>query len=138
MVTFVFDSSAAMRYLDDRAGAARVEQIIEGHALGETKLVISAVQWGEIAKIIGKRHGPNAVPTVLAKLLVLGFRVTPVSADQAVRAAMLQNTLKLSYADAFVVVLAQDEPSSILVTADFDFMLANHLVTIEFLPPNTP
>ena len=48
---------------------------------------------------------------------------------------MLQNALKLPYADAFVIVLAEQHPDSVILTADFDFKRADHLATIEFLPP---
>jgi predicted nucleic acid-binding protein len=136
MVTFVFDSSAAVRYLDDKAGAARVEQILQDRAHGDATLLVSAIQWGEIARIICKRHGAASVPKALLRFMALGFEVIPVIADQAVRSAILQQSLKLPYADAFVIALAQEHELCVLITADFDFKVADHLTTIEFLPPN--
>ncbi len=135
---YIFDSSAVIRYLDDKAGADRVQQFLESHALFGARLLISAVQWGEIARIVGRRHGTQAASQVLSRLTALGFQAIPVTALEAVRAAVLQNAVRLSYADAFVLVLAQDHPLSILITADFDFKLAEHLVSIEFLPSTTP
>lgn len=101
-------------------------------------MLISAVQWGEIARIVYKRQGAKAVPDALTRLLALGVEVVPVSAQDAVGAAIVKNTLRLSYADAFAVVLAQEHQHSVLVTADYDFKLAEHLTLIEFLPPNLP
>ncbi len=136
MVTFVFDSSAVVRYLDREAGSDRVRQILKDCAGGNAEIVISAVQWGEVARIVGKRHGAPAVSEVLSRLVKLGFRALPVSAHDAVRAAMLQNALKLPYADAFVILLAEQHQHSVILTADYDFKLADHLTTIEFLSPH--
>ena len=104
--------------------------------MGRATLFISALQWGEIARIICKRFGAARVPQVLERLAALGFDVVPVLADQAVAAAILQDSLKLAYADAVALALALEHQHSIFVTADFDFKVADHLTSIEFLPPN--
>jgi hypothetical protein len=49
----------------------------------------------------------------------------------------LKGNLKIPYADAFGVALAEEHPQSTLITANFDFKPAGHLVSIEFLPQKT-
>ncbi len=59
MITYVLDSSAALRYFDDGAGADRVEEILSACASRRANLTISALQWGEIAGKLRKRFGES-------------------------------------------------------------------------------
>ena len=63
-----------------------------------------------------------------------GLEICDATAERAERAALLKNTLKIGYADAFCIELASSIKDHLLVTADFDFKLAGMLVTLEFLP----
>ena len=88
MVTYVLDASAVLRYLDGEEGSVRVADILKDHIAGRHKAVISSVQWGEIAGVIAKVHGRDAVNRVLARLLAFGMEIVPVTAERAVRAAL--------------------------------------------------
>jgi predicted nucleic acid-binding protein len=133
MVTYVLDSSAILRYLDDEAGAARVAEIIKSHLAGRCEAIISALHWGEVAGVTCKAHGRQAMDLVLSRLSAFGFQIVPADADRAVRASLIKLKRDLPYVDAFGVELA-DSPDRIFVTADFDFKPAGRDVTIEFLP----
>jgi predicted nucleic acid-binding protein len=134
MVTYVLDSSALLRYLDDEAGAARVAEIIKSHLAGRCTAIIAAPHWGEVAGISCKVHGRDAMELVLARLSAFGFAVVPADADRAVRAALIKLKRRLPYVDAFGVELAAESGDRVFVTADFDFKPANRDVKIEFLP----
>ncbi|MBS1800389.1 MAG: PIN domain-containing protein [Acidobacteria bacterium] len=134
MVTYVLDASAVLRYLDDEAGAERVEQIVKKHVAGKARVAISTIHWGEIAGIVMKRHGEAGMRAALSRLSAFGFEVVSVTADRAVRSATIKNLRKIPYADAFGIDLAEDSPEHILVTADFDAKPAQKDVRIEFLP----
>jgi len=43
MVTFVLDSSAVLRFLEDEAGAERVERIFLDASIGDCSVEISAI-----------------------------------------------------------------------------------------------
>ena len=77
MVTYVLDSSAILRYLDDEAGAARVAEIIKGHLAGTCAAIIPALHWGEVAGITCKAHGRDAMELVLSRLGSFGFQYLP-------------------------------------------------------------
>ena len=62
------------------------------------------------------------------------MEVIPVTAERALRAALIKVRRKMGYADAFGVDLVSDAPEYVLVTADFDLKAAAHDVKIEFLP----
>jgi PIN domain nuclease of toxin-antitoxin system len=134
MVTYVLDSSAILRYLDDEAGAERVAEIIKSHLAGRCEAIISAVHWGEVAGVTCKIHGRRAMELVLSRLSAFGFRVVGVDAERAVRAALVKVKRDIPYVDAFGVELAGESRDRVFVTADFDFKGASRDVRIEFLP----
>ncbi len=134
VVTYVLDSSAILRYLDDEAGAARVAEIIKSHLAGRCVAILSAVHWGEVAGITCKTHGKQAMELLLSRLSVFGLQVVAADADRAVRAALIKVKRDLPYVDAFGVELAGDSGGHVFVTADFDFKVASRDVAIEFLP----
>jgi predicted nucleic acid-binding protein len=134
MVTYALDASAILRFLDDEAGAERVEAIIKGHLAGRNNVVVSAIHWGEVAGVTCKVHGRQAVDLVLSRLFSFGFEIVGVNGERAVRAALIKVRRKIAYADAFGVELASDTPDHVLVTADFDLKAAANDVQIEFLP----
>ena len=133
MVTYVLDSSAILRYLDNEAGAERVAVIIKSHLAGKCAVMISALHWGEIAGITGKSHGSAAMELVISRLSAFGFEVVPADAERAVRASLIKLKRQIPYVDAFGVLAAEGR-DRVFVTADFDFKPASREVKIEFLP----
>ena len=134
MVTYVLDVSAVLRYLDDEAGAQRVSEIIKSHLAGSCEVVISALHWGEIAGVVHKVHGRDAMDLALSRLSTFGFQIIPVSDERAVRASLIKLKKNIPYVDSFGVELASEVPDSILITADFDLKPAQREIKIEFLP----
>ena len=134
MVTYILDASAILRYLDGEAGSERVAEVIKGHLAGRWNAAISAIHRGEVAGVTCKVHGQPAVDLVLSRLLAFGLEIVPVSAERAVRAALIKVNRQIPYADAFGVELAAESPDHVLVTADFDLKPAAPEVKIEFLP----
>lgn len=133
-MTYALDASAVLRYLDGEAGAERVGEILKDHIAGRHTAVLSAIHWGEVAGVVYKAHGRDALDRVLSRLVSFGMEVIPVTAERALRAALIKVRRKMGYADAFGVDLVSDAPEYVLVTADFDLKAAAHDVKIEFLP----
>ena len=134
MITYVLDSSAALRYFDDGAGADRVEEVLSACASRKANLTISALQWGEIAGKLRKRFGESDEIRLLGSILPSEATVVSATADRAVHAADLKVDRNIAYADAFAVDLAMDSPDHVLVTADYGFKTVEDLARIEFLP----
>ena len=134
MITYVLDSSAALRYFDDGAGADRVEEVLSACASRRANLTISALQWGEIAGKLRKRFGEADEIRLLDSLLPSEAMVVSATADRAVHAAALKVDRNIAYADGFAVDLAMDSPGHVLVTADYGFKAVDDLARIEFLP----
>ena len=81
-----------------------------------------------------KLRGRQAVDLVLSRLFSFGLEIADVTAERAVRAALIKIGRKISYADACGAELASESPDHILVTADFHLKAATNDVKIEFLP----
>lgn len=134
MTRYVLDASSLIRYVDDQAGSARVEEILAECVAGRADVCISAVQWGEVASNLRKRMGVSHERRILSSLLPSEAEIVPVRAEDAMRTGDLRVDKKIAYADAFAIDLAMQSRSHILVTADYDFKAVDDLARIEFLP----
>jgi predicted nucleic acid-binding protein len=133
VVTYALDASAMLRFLEQEAGADRIEIIFRDQLSGKAEVIASALHWGEVAGKAYRMRGRAAADLALQRLMGLGISVIPATAEQAVRAALVRADNKIPYVDAFGVVLAS-APNHVFVTADFDLKPAAKLAKIEFLP----
>lgn len=134
MVTYVLDSSAILRFTDDEAGAERVQRILDKYLEGTVQVAASAVHWGEAAARLYKLRGRDVMDRVLQRLQAMGIQIIPVTAEQAVAAALIRVDHKIPYVDAFGAAIAAT-PHHVFVTADFDLKPAAQISSMEFLPP---
>ncbi len=134
MVSNVLDASAVIRFLDGEPGVREVTEMFLEALHGRCELLISAVNWGEVAGKLFQRHGAAKTTTALSALLRKGLKVVEATGERASAAAIIKVTYKIPYADAFGVELASDSPQHVLVTADFDVAPAQGLINITFLP----
>jgi predicted nucleic acid-binding protein len=134
MTEYVLDSSAVLRYLDGEAGSDRVRLILRTCVTGRAGLLISAIQWGEIAGRLRIRLGPSEQARILDSILPSEAAIVPANGERALRAANLRVDHKIAYADALALELATESPNRVLVTADYGFKPFARLARIEFLP----
>jgi len=106
MVTYVLNSSVVLRYLDAEPGAARVAEITTSFSAGTCDAVISVAHWGEIAGVIAKLHGTQAMDLTFQRLTAFGFAIVPADGHRAVRAALIKVNRQIPYLDALAVELA--------------------------------
>lgn len=132
-MTNVLDASAILRFLDNEAGAARVDAAIADFLDGRCGIAISAVNWGEVATTLFRKSGMRRLEEIFADLDSFGFQIVDATPERAIRAGLLKAQKKIPYADAFAVELAASIANSVLLTADFDLKPAAHDVKIEFL-----
>jgi predicted nucleic acid-binding protein len=134
MTAYVLDASALLRYIDNEAGADRVEEIFAACVAGQAEVQIPAVQWGEVAGNLRKRLGASHEARIMSSLLPTECELVSANGDRAIRAGAIKVDRKLGYADSFAIELAMDSSAHILVTADYDFKDVADLANIEFLP----
>lgn len=130
---YVLDASSLLRFLDDEAGASRVEALLNKARLGGNELLLSAVNWGEVVHVLVRAHGSEKARPVLDGLASLPLKIVSITALHAEEAAWFKEQFKVPYADAFAGALARRENVT-LVTADYDFKSAGAAIKVEFLP----
>jgi predicted nucleic acid-binding protein len=132
--TYVLDSSALIRYIDDEAGADRVSAVLKACVSGQASVYISALQWGEVAGNLHKRLEATRARRILDSLLPSEVEIVSATPDRAVRAALHKVEKKIAFADAFALELAMESKDRVLLTADYGFKAVEEAIRIEFLP----
>lgn len=135
MMTFVFDTSAIIRFLKRQAGHHRVEQVLALAEANQCRVVISAMNWGEVYYTVRRQLGAQAVLDLPLTFSRAKLTIIPVGMAEAERSAAIKVCYNFGYADCFGVQLAADIPGSTLLTADYGVKPAEHEINIEFLPP---
>jgi predicted nucleic acid-binding protein len=102
-------------------------------ARGNTELLVSAVNWGEIISVVYRAHGISVARSTSSRLRALPLNILSVDTEHAEAAGIFKQDFKVPYADAFAGALALLR-SATLITADFDFKPAAHAIRVEFLP----
>ena len=135
MVTFSLDTSAVLRFVDQEAGAARLEEIFEQRDRGSARVIMCAVHWAEVVAYFLRNNDPARAAVAIKEVEFLSIEVIPVTMERATQAAHLRTRYKLPFADSFGLELAYNFSDHLLVTADFDVKPAAQDISIEFLPP---
>jgi predicted nucleic acid-binding protein len=129
---FVLDTFVLLAYLQDEAGATRVETLLEQAARAKCRLCMSIINLGEMLYIIERREGVARAQDVLALIRQLPLEILPADEQAVFSAAHIKASHTLSYADAFAVASAIQEKAAIL-TSDLEFEAVASLVTVEWL-----
>lgn len=133
MKSYVLDASSLLRFIEGETGAARIEQLLNLAQNGDARLMLSAVNWGEVYYVVARVKGEVQAASYSLKFRILSVDVLEADWRRAESAGLFHERFKLPYADSFAGSLAADE-NAVLVTADYDFKCATDAIEIEFLP----
>jgi predicted nucleic acid-binding protein len=133
MKSYVLDASALLRFFEDGPGAARVEDLINQAEGGRVRLLLSAVNWGEVYYVIRRARGKEEAESQSYKFRSIPVEVVDVDWQRAERAGAYRQKFRIPYADAFAAALAA-EHTAILLTGDYDFKTIENVIKVEFLP----
>ena len=129
---FVLDSYALLAYLGGEAGANRVEEILTQAGKGSHRLLLCMINFGEVLYMTERRRGLATAQSVQALIESLPIELLEATRNLVLDAAHIKAQYPLSYADAFVVAVANKENATIL-TADPEFHAVKEIVKIEWL-----
>lgn len=132
MKTYVLDTNAVMRYLQQGPGFERVRELFKMVLRGDAHLSMSVINWGEVLYVLGRRAGLEQASDAL-KSLSGCIELASVTEERARSAATLKLRFKLGYADCFAAALAL-ETGARLVTADPEFARLGKQLKILALP----
>src|SRR3989338_8368964 len=109
MATKVLDSWALMAYFEDEPAGEEVEKILLQAEAGRHKLLLSAVNWGEVYYSIMREYSQELADEKAKEIAGMAIEIVPVKEDlELVRqAAIYKAGHKISYADCFAAALAK-------------------------------
>ena len=130
--TLVLDSFAVLALLGREPGSDEVASLLRQAQEGETCLLMTWVNIGEVAYIVERRWGMERLHVILAMLEATALQIVPVERKLALMAAHIKAEHAIAYADAFAAALAQHTGAT-LVTGDPEFELMKDLLDIRWL-----
>ena len=131
--SYVLDSFAVLAYLEGEASMATVTMRLRQAENEQCFIYLSIINLGEVLYITERERGINQARAVLAAVEQLPLELLPANRESVLAAAHVKASHPLSYADAFVVAVAQAK-QAIILTGDPEFRTVEHLVSVEWLP----
>jgi predicted nucleic acid-binding protein len=123
--THVFDASALFVFLQKRAAANKVNELLKEALRGRADILMSAVNYGEVYGGILHKHGLDRAVATMSAVHALPIRPMDATSQRAFRAAEVESKYQLCYVDSFAVALAIEYKAT-LVTSDSDFRRLGH------------
>lgn len=118
--TYVLDANALLDFVEDGAGADRVERLFTDARQARVPLLMSVVNWGEVLYHLWQERGEEPAKRTMAALSRFPLELIPVDLPHALKAAELKARHKIPYVDCVAAALAVLQ-QAVLVTADRDF-----------------
>ncbi len=126
----ILDACALLRWLQDEAGASRVELFLNGAATGHYQVLMHIMNLGEVIYIIAKDFGWDLAQRKKEEIGLLPISILPFSEANFWQAVELKAHHAMSYADCFAAAAAIHEHATLL-TSDPEFEVLRHLITLE-------
>jgi ribonuclease VapC len=122
MAVKVLDSWALMAFFEDEPAAEAVERLLRQAVEGKHRLLLCAVNWGEIYYASMRAVSREAAERIAQEIASLPIEIVGVSEDLALarQAAIFKATKRMAYADCFAAALAKLRNAE-LVTGDPEF-----------------
>ncbi len=117
---YVLDANAVLDFSEAGSGALRVERLLQEALHGQSLLLISVANWGEVFYLLWQRRGEQQAIQTIARLSHLPLEIIPVDLPQALKAGEIKARHKIPYVDCIAAALAILR-QAVLVTADRDF-----------------
>jgi predicted nucleic acid-binding protein len=117
--TYVLDANAVLDFVEDAAGAERVEQLLRDARRG-TPLLMSTLNWGEVFYHSWQQRGEESARRTVSDLSRLPIELIPVDLPQVLKAGEFKVVHKIPYVDCVAAALAELRQAT-LVTSDRDF-----------------
>lgn len=128
----VFDASALLAYFEKEPGHKTVEDLLTAAALGERRLFLSTLHWGEAYYVAHRTHGAEQANRMAHLISTFPIEVVEIDLELAKHAALLKVTHKLPYVDCFAAALAKTRKAT-LVTGDKDFKPLEGEIKVSWL-----
>lgn len=120
MAVKVLDSYALMAFFEDEPGADFVRELIRKAVEGDTNLLMTTVNLGEVWYAIARNNSPEVADQYIHEIKGMGIEIVDVDWNLTRQAAAFKANGNISYADCFAAALAKLKKVE-LVTGDKEF-----------------
>jgi predicted nucleic acid-binding protein len=134
--TFVLDTSALLAFMQDEAGAERVERILMSARERRCAISISFISLAEIYYVSSHESGRSEALEAVVHVKALPLTVVESSERLTLSAGNIKANHRLSLADAFIAATAL-QTGATLVHKDPEFEQLNKVIRLEKLPYKT-
>lgn len=132
MKTYVLDASALFIFLQKKASAPKVSEILKESLRERVSVLMSPVNYGEVYALMLSRYEAERAAGTMGTIHSLPIQMVDATPPRAMRAAEVKFRYKLHYTDSFAAALAIDHKAT-LVTSDSDFRSLGNTVSILWL-----
>ena len=129
---YVLDSFALLAYFQAEPGGAEVRNLLKKASAEKAAAFLSVINLGEIIYTTERKLGRDTSENTLKDIFRLPIQLAEANMDRILSAAHIKAQYAISYADAFVVSLAQELKATI-ATADPEFKKVESLTNILWL-----
>ena len=133
---FVLDTSALLAFVQNEAGAERVEQILKSARERECAAYISFISLAELYYISWQEAGRSAALELIVHVKALPLSVVESAERLTLMAGSIKANHRLSLADAFIAATAS-QVGGILVHKDPELEQVKGSISTEKLPYKT-
>jgi ribonuclease VapC len=123
---YVLDSFAVLAHFQAEDGGERVLELLENAREDKVELAMSLINAGEVVYLVVRNRGQKIAEALLKDMRALPIKFYEASEERILAAAWIKANHAISYADSFVVQLAQ-ELNGTLVTGDPEFKSVKNL-----------
>jgi uncharacterized protein len=134
MAVKVLDSWALIAFFEDEPAADAVEELLHRATLGRHKLLLSAINWGEIYYNTMRETSRAEAEARVREIASLPVEIAGIGDDLKMtrQAAIFKATYRISYADAFAAALTKEKKAE-LITGDPEFKALGKEIKIAWL-----
>lgn len=130
---YVLDTSAVFTYLEDEAGADRVEALLEQADRGDAEVLLSFMTVAEVFYITLQEGSEKKALQRLSLLKALSVGIIESNEKISISAARLKASHKISIADSYIAALAKNR-KGILVHKDPEYDNLGRMLSVFRLP----
>jgi predicted nucleic acid-binding protein len=131
-MSHVLDSHALISYLQREKGFETVKHAMEKAVQKGVKVLMTAVNWGEVYYIIKREEGIRVAEAMVEIIDTLPVELLAAGKELARQAALLKADKKMSYADCFAAAAAIMHKAT-LITGDKEFREVEKIINIEWI-----
>ena len=117
---YILDSFGLLAYFGAEPGESQIKTVLTRATAGQAATYLSVINLGEVAYITEREQGASAARRTLAAIDQLPIKIIEADRRLALAAAHVKAHYPISFAEAFVVALAQ-QMQAVILTGDPEF-----------------